>query len=101
MESNNEGAGWSTISNDIVLNISSYLGSRDLVSLALTCRRFGIAKDGNEDSLVSKAARDIIKSRWTSDEKDINCVSWRYSVHLSSLTVSSDQMLNISVIPIA
>ena len=58
-----------TVSNDIVLNITSYLGSRGLVSLALTCRRFGIIKEGNEDSLVNKAAKEIIKSKWTSDEE--------------------------------
>ena len=66
-----EGAGCnniSTVSNDIVLNISSYLGARDLVSLALTCRRFGIVKD-DQNSLVNKAAKDIINSKWTSDDE--------------------------------
>ena len=72
MESNNVDSSCnniSTVSNDIVLNITSYLGSRDLVSLALTCRRFGIVKEGNEDNLVNKAAQDIIKSKWTSDDE--------------------------------
>jgi len=72
MKSNNEVSSCnniSTVSNDIVLNISSYLGSKDLVSLALTCRRFGIIKEGNEDSLVNKAAQQIINSKWTSGDE--------------------------------
>ena len=72
MESNDKDASCSsigTISNDIVLNISSYLGTKDLVSLALTCRRFGIIKDDHENSLVNKTAQDIINSKWTSDDE--------------------------------
>jgi len=72
LKSNNEGEccnNIGTVSNDIVLNISSYLGSRDLVSLALTCRRFGIIKDDHENSLVNKTAQDIINSKWTSDDE--------------------------------
>ena len=72
MESNNEVSSCSnigTISNDIVLNISSHLGSKDLVSLALTCRRFGIVKNDHKNSLVNKAAQDIINSKWTSDNE--------------------------------
>ena len=64
MKSNNEGGccnNISTVSNDIVLNISSYLGSKDLVSLALTCRRFGIVKDDHKNSLVNRAAKDILQ----------------------------------------
>ena len=71
-KSNNEGGccnNISTVSNDIVLNITSYLGSRGLISLALTCRRFGIAKGDSEDSLVSRAAKDILKSKWTTDSE--------------------------------
>jgi len=72
MESNNNDASCNdigTVSNDIVLNISSYLGSKDLVSLALTCRRFGIIKDDHENSLVNRAAKDILKSKWTTDSE--------------------------------
>ena len=72
MKSNNEVSSCyniSTDSDDIVLNISSYLGTKDLVSLALTCRRFGIIKDDHENSLANKAAQQIIKSKWTSDDE--------------------------------
>ena len=33
--------GIDSFSNDIVIRFASYLSSRDLVSLALTCRKFG------------------------------------------------------------
>jgi len=47
--------------NDIVIRFASYLCSRDLVSLALTCRRFGFATKHDKGlSLMEDTAHQII-----------------------------------------
>ena len=54
-----EAIGIDSFSNDIVIRFASYLCSRDLVNLSLTCRRFGSSKvDGL--SLAETTARQII-----------------------------------------
>ena len=48
-----------SLDNDIVIRFASYLHSQDLVSLALTCRRFG-SNDVGGISLMEDTARQII-----------------------------------------
>ena len=48
-----------SLDNDMVIRLASYLSSQDLVSLALTCRRFG-SRDTDDDSLMETTARQII-----------------------------------------
>jgi len=50
-----------SLDNDIVIRFASYLHSKDLVSLALTCRKFGSSQlHGTGSSLMEDTARQII-----------------------------------------
>ena len=60
--------GIESFSNDIVIRFASYLCSRDLVSLSLTCRKFGSSNvDGS--SLMADTAHQIISDA-QQDEKN-------------------------------
>lgn len=49
-----------SLDNDTVIRFASYLCPRDMVSLSLSCRRFGGSKDDNSLSLMEDTARKII-----------------------------------------
>ena len=55
--------------SSIVIRFASYLCSRDLVNLSLTCRRFGSKNVDTGSSLMEDAARQIICNA-TEDERD-------------------------------
>ena len=55
--------------NDIVIRFASFLCSKDIVSLALTCRRFGSSNDDVSLSLMEDTAHQII-SNATQDERE-------------------------------
>lgn len=64
--------GIDSFSSDIAIRFASYLSSRDLVSLALTCRRFGSSNKNIKSlslSLVETTARQIICNA-KQDERD-------------------------------
>ena len=57
-----------SLDNDIVVRFASYLCSRDLVNLSLTCRRFG-NKNADGLSLMEDTAKHIICNA-QQDERD-------------------------------
>ena len=58
-----------TIYLTIYSKIPSYLGADGLLTLTLTCRRFGIGGDGVESlSLVEETARRIVQDIATEEE---------------------------------
>ena len=67
-----------SFNHDIVVRFASYLQSKDIVSLSLTCRRFGIAQqeheeglDNNRLSLMEYAARYIVNNYKTDEERNV------------------------------
>jgi hypothetical protein len=56
-----------SFNNDIVIRFASYLCSRDLVNLSLTCRRFGSNVDGS--SLMEDTAKQLVCNA-KQDERD-------------------------------
>ena len=57
--------------SDSLFKIASYLPADGLLSLTLTCRRFGIGGDGVESlSLVEETARRIVQDIATEEEKN-------------------------------
>lgn len=71
---NKQSIGMDAFSYDIAVHFASYLSSRDLVSLALTCRRFGGSNKNVKSlpfslSLVGDTARQIICNA-KQDERD-------------------------------
>ena len=62
-----------SLDNGIVIRFASYLHSQDLVSLSLTCRRFGSSKN-EELSLMENTAMQIINNSHTEREK--HCQNW-------------------------
>ena len=57
----NNRLGIDSLDSDIVIRFASYLCPRDLVSLSLTCRRFGGGSDADSGlSLIEDTARQII-----------------------------------------
>ena len=66
---NIQSIGIGSFSNDIAIRFASYLSSRDLVNLSLTCRRFGSKNVDTGSSLMEDTARQIICNA-TEDERD-------------------------------
>ena len=78
-----------TFTDDTIVALASFLQPHDILSLALTCKRFG-SKDGSTDkkqsadreestrevrqmieiSLMEVAARTVLHAKWTEDEKN-------------------------------
>ena len=74
-----------TFTDDTVVAVASFLSPRDMLSLALTCKRFGskhmeirVASQSqilethntcNNISLMEVAACTVLHSKWTEDEK--------------------------------
>jgi len=67
-----------SLDNDIVMHFASYLCSRDLVNLSLTCRRFGEKNEGL--SLMEDTARQIINS-YHKMRKGMLCQRWLINLH--------------------
>ena len=63
-----QSVGIESFSNDIAIRFASYLCPRDLVNLALTCRRFS-SKDDNGLSFVDYTVQQIISDA-DKDERD-------------------------------
>ncbi|EJK76513.1 hypothetical protein THAOC_01721, partial [Thalassiosira oceanica] len=54
---------------DLVAGIASFLGSGDLVNVGLTCRRLGTRSEGQQLSLVDRAAKVAFETSATDEER--------------------------------
>lgn len=76
------------VNNDVMLCIAPFLDSRELFSLALTCKRMGAKSDDDDWSLVEEVARQLI-GKLPQEERNALCRyeggSWLSVLHEAEL----------------
>ena len=59
-----------TFTDDTVVALASFLSPHDMLKLALSCKRFGDKHGMEEASLIEVAARTVLQTKWTDEERN-------------------------------
>jgi len=86
--------------SDSLFKIASYLPATDILSLALTCKRFGVAAESDDNvsisddslSLIEETARRIVQDVTTEERPRNGGESWLANYHYLQSVVNFDQM---------
>ena len=80
---------------DSLFKIASYLHAVDLLNLALTCKRFGMAAESNDSlSLIEETSRRIVQDISTEERPKIEGESWLANYHYLRSVVIFDHLLH-------